>query len=69
MNYIFIIMFLEDFMIIKGIEKNSGTYFKDNLYFVSPEQIYMYNLKPHLNYCFIKPLKNQRIIREQERAT
>jgi hypothetical protein len=44
---------------VKGREKNSATYFKDDLYFVSPEQIYMYNLKPHLNYCFIKPLKNQ----------
>ena len=43
----------------KGRERNSSTYFKDDLYFVSPEQIYMYNLKCHLNYCFIKPLKNQ----------
>ena len=46
----------------KGIEKNSGTYFKNNLYFCAPEQIYMYNLKPHLDYCFIKPLKNQSIL-------
>ena len=43
---------------MKGIEKNSGTYFKDNLYFCTPEQIYMYNLKPHLDYCFIKPVLN-----------
>ena len=42
----------------KGRERNSSTYFKDDLYFVSPEQIYMYNLKPHLNYCFIKPVLN-----------
>ena len=43
---------------MKGREKNSGTFFKDDLYFCAPEQIYMYNLKSHLNYCFIKPIKN-----------
>ena len=43
----------------KGKERNGSSYFKDDLYFVSPEQIYMYNLKSHLNYCFIKPIKNQ----------
>ena len=26
----------------KGVERNSSTYFKDDLYFASPEQIYMY---------------------------
>ncbi len=46
----------------KGMERNSGTYFKNELYFCSLEQIYMYNLKPHLNYCFIKPIKNQNIL-------
>ena len=47
---------------MKGREKNSGTYFKDNLYFCSPDQIYMYNLKPHLDYCFIKPILNNNSI-------
>jgi hypothetical protein len=42
---------------VKGREKNSGTYFKDNMYFCSPQQIYMYNDKCHLNYCFVKPIK------------
>jgi len=46
----------------KGRERNSSTYFKDNLYFVSPEQIYMYNSNSHLNYCFIKPIKNQSLL-------
>ena len=41
----------------KGKERNSSTYFKDDLYFVSPEQIYMYNNKCHLNYCFVFPIK------------
>ena len=44
---------------IRGIEKNSSTFFKDDLYFCSPEQIYMCNLKPHLNYCFVKPILNK----------
>jgi len=44
---------------VRGVEKNSGTFFKDNLYFCAPEQIYMYNTKSHLDYCFIKPIKNQ----------
>ena len=43
----------------KGKERNSSTFFKDDLYFCSPEQIYMYNLKPHLNYCFVKPILNK----------
>ena len=42
----------------KGRERNSSTYFKDDMCFCSPEQIYMYNLKPHLDYCFIKPVLN-----------
>ena len=50
----------------KGVEKNSGTYFKNELYFCSPEQIYMYNNKPHLNYCFIKPLKNQNLLENRK---
>ena len=41
----------------KGRERNSALYFKDNLYFCSVDQIYMYNLKCHLNYCFVSPIK------------
>jgi len=44
---------------MKGREKNSSTFFKDDLYFAYPEQIYMYNNKSHLNYCFVKPLLNK----------
>ena len=51
---------------MKGVEKNISTYFRDNLYFCSPEQIYMYNLKPHLSYCFIKPLKNKNILENRK---
>jgi len=50
----------------KGRERNSSTYFKDDLYFASPEQIYMYNLKTHLDYCFVKPLKNQSFLENRK---
>ena len=43
----------------KGREKNSRSYFKDDLYFCSPTQLYMYNKKPHLNYCFVAPVCNK----------
>ena len=43
---------------MKGEEKNSSSFFKDDLYFCTPDQIYMYNLKPHLDYCFVKPISN-----------
>jgi len=46
---------------IRGKEKNSGTYFKDDLYFVNIDQVYMYNQNnkwiPHLDYCFVNPIK------------
>jgi hypothetical protein len=50
----------------KGKERNSSTHFKDDLYFVAPEQIYMYNLKTHLEYCFVKPLKNQSVLENRK---
>ena len=44
---------------IRGNEKNSGSHFKDDLYFCSLDQIYMYNNRCNLNYCFVKPIKNK----------
>jgi hypothetical protein len=52
----------------KGNERNSSSYFKDDLYFASIDQIYMYNDKCHLNYCFVKPILNNDnldVIKEQ----
>ena len=43
----------------KGKERNSSMHFKDDLYFCSPDQIYMYNDKPHGPYCFVKPILNK----------
>ena len=50
----------------RGKERNSSTHFKDDLYFVAPDQIYMYNLKPHLDYCFVKPVKNQNLLENRK---
>lgn len=47
---------------IKGKEKNSSKYFKDNLYFCQPDQIYMYKKqnewKSFMDRCFVKPILN-----------
>ena len=46
----------------KGTERNSSSYFKDDLYFVQPDQIFMYKhnakWKTFGGYCFVKPVKN-----------
>jgi len=48
---------------IKGVEKNSKSYFKDNLYFVQQDQIYLYKRKDKWksfgDRCFIAPLKDE----------
>ena len=51
---------------MKGKEKNSSTYFKDDLYFAYPDQIYMYNNKSHLNYCFVKPILNKEYLENRK---
>lgn len=47
---------------IKGKQKNSRAYFKEDLYFVSLDQIYLYKndkeWKAFGDRCFVKPLKN-----------
>ena len=48
---------------VRGEEKNSKSYFKDNLYFVQQDQIYLYKRnnkwKSFNNRCFIAPLRNE----------
>ena len=47
---------------IRGEEKNSKSYFKDNLYFVQLDQVYLYKRddkwKSINNRCFISPIAN-----------
>ena len=48
---------------IRGDEKNSRSYYKENSFFVQPDQIYAYKRKDKWHcvkgYCFIKPLLNE----------
>jgi len=47
---------------VRGKERNSSQYFKDNLYFCKPNQIYLYkkdsNWKPFMDRCFVIPIKD-----------
>ena len=58
---------------IKGVKKNSRSFFKDNLYFCAIDQIYLYkntgDWKSFGDRCFVMPLKNKdslRIDKEQK---
>tara|TARA_R110000822_G_scaffold255979_2_gene381927 strand:- start:628 stop:1224 length:597 start_codon:yes stop_codon:yes gene_type:complete len=47
---------------IKGVQKNSRSYFKEDMYFANSDQIYLYgdteNWNSFNDRCFIKPIKN-----------
>jgi len=46
---------------VKGIEKNSRSYFNESTYFITQDQIFLYKRNGERNapkgYCFVKPLK------------
>ena len=46
---------------VKGIEKNSRSYFNESTYFITQDQIFLYKRDGEWNtpkgFCFIKPLK------------
>ena len=46
---------------IRGKEKNGSLYFKDDMYFCDPSQIYMYkkhnSWSTNMEYCFVSPIK------------
>ena len=46
---------------IKGVEKNSRSYFNESTYFISQDQIFLYKRywewKTPKGYCWVKPLK------------
>ena len=46
---------------VKGIEKNSRSYFNESTYMITPDQIFLYKRNDIWNcpkgYCFVKPLK------------
>ena len=43
---------------MRGEEKNSRSYWKENKYIVSEDQIYLYNNKAMPGYSFVKPIKS-----------
>jgi len=47
---------------VKGVEKNSRSYFKEDKYFVKHDQIFAYQLnnkwRALKGYCFVKPIKS-----------
>ena len=43
---------------VKGREKNSRSYFKEDKYFVTEDQIFLYNKKATPGFSFVKPLKS-----------
>ncbi len=56
---------------IKGIEKNSKSYYKDNMYFVSSDQVFLYKnkdtWKANEGFCFVKPIKsNDKFSKDKE---
>jgi hypothetical protein len=50
---------------IRGVEKNSRSYYKEDMFFVGPDQIYAYKRILKWNACegfnFVKPIKENRM--------
>ena len=51
---------------VKGQERNSKAYFKDNKYIVSADQIFLYNNKAMPGYSFVQPLVDQNNLSEDK---
>jgi hypothetical protein len=43
---------------VKGVERNSRSYWKEDKYIISQDQIYLYNNKAMPGYSFVKPIKS-----------
>ena len=58
---------------MNGKQKNSSTYFKDDLYFAYMDQVYLYKQngkwKCNLNYCFVTPIKETDVLKSQKEQT
>jgi len=50
---------------VKGVERNSKSYYKDNLYFVYPDQVFAYNNSKEWlatdGFCFVQPIENDSV--------
>jgi len=54
---------------VRGVEKNSRSYYKKNKYFVKADQIFLYKRnnkwRAPKGYCFIKPIVSNNIIEKE----
>ena len=54
---------------VRGVEKNSRSYYKENKYFVKADQIFLYKRnnkwQAPKGYCFIKPIVSNNIIEKE----
>ena len=54
---------------VKGVEKNSRSYFDENTYLVKEDQIFLYNSdgwKACSGYCFVQPIKQRNSLAEEK---
>ena len=55
---------------VRGTERNGSTFFKDNMYFANPDQIYMYQKNgkwyTHMHYCFVAPVIETDVLKSQK---
>ena len=53
---------------VKGIERNSRSYFDEDTYFIKTDQIFLYKRsckwKPLKGYCFVQPIKDTNYLTE-----
>ena len=54
---------------VRGIEKNSRSYYKEDEYFVTSDQIFLYkrnaDWQAPKGFCFVKPIKSNDIIEKE----
>ena len=57
----------------KGVQKKSRSWFKDNLYFCQPDQVYLYKRNDTWNSfndrCFIKPIENKKSLNNDKEVS
>ena len=55
---------------VRGNEKNSKSYFDENTYIVTKDQVFLYNKngewKAPKGYCFVQPIKNRKQFEHEE---
>ena len=55
---------------VRGVERNGSTFFKNNMYFANPDQIYMYykneEWHTHMDYCFVAPVIETDVLKSQK---